>query len=145
MVDSVAERRKIPREEALAISSKLFHPTEALKAKLIDSISTFEEFAAVNYPNHAVEDVVYRLDGTRLRPTLTQQELSAISALFEVMEMPSVAMLSSEDLLLSALRDVVELLQARLNSDASLDELELFLEAAFARLSHGVEQSGLVL
>lgn len=81
MIDSVAQRRKIGREEALAIKNKVFHPRDALKAKLIDSISTFEEFTAVNYPNHTVEDVVYRLDGTRLRPTLTQQELSALSAL----------------------------------------------------------------
>lgn len=110
------------------------HPRDALKAKLIDSISTFEEFTALNYPNHAVEDIVYRLDGTRLRPTLTQKELSALSMLFEVMEMPSVAMLSSEDVVLSALGEVLELLQARLMSDASLEELDLFLEAAFARI-----------
>ncbi len=73
MVNSVAYCRKISREDALAISGKVFHPREALKAKLIDSISSFEEFAAVNFPNHAVEDVVYRLDGTRLRATLTQK------------------------------------------------------------------------
>jgi ClpP class serine protease len=88
MIDSVSERRKIPKEEALALKNKVFHPREALRAKLIDSVSTFEEFAAVNYPNHSVEDVVYRLDGTRLRPTLTQKELSALTTLFEVAQMP---------------------------------------------------------
>ncbi len=43
------------------------------------------------------------------------------------MEMPNVAMLSSEDLLLSALKDVFEVLQARLQGDSSLDELDAFL------------------
>lgn len=61
MVDSVAHCRKISREDALAISSKLYHPRQALQAKLIDSISTLEEFVAVNFPNHTVEDLVYRL------------------------------------------------------------------------------------
>lgn len=41
--------------------------------------------------------------------------------------MPNVAMLSSEDLLLSALKDVFEVLQARLQGDSSLDELDAFL------------------
>lgn len=50
------------------------------------------------------------------------------------MELPNVALLSSEDLLLSALNDLMGLLQARLASEASLDELELFLQEAFAKI-----------
>ena len=85
MIDAVVERRKIVREDAVALKNKVLHPRDALKAKLIDSIGTFEEFAALNYPNHSIEDVVYRLDGTRVRSTLTQRELSSISTLIEVL------------------------------------------------------------
>lgn len=74
-----------------------------------------------------MEDVVYRLDGTRVRSTLTQRELSAISTLVEVLEMPKVVMLSSEDLLLASLKDLFSLLEARLMSETSLEELDLFL------------------
>jgi len=145
MIDSVSLRRNVPREEALAIKSRVFHPREALRARLIDSVSTFEEFKALNFPNHAVEDVVYRLDGTRLHHSFTLKELSALSALLEVADLPGVALLSSEDLLLSALGDVFELLQARLLSETSLDELEQFLGAAFARMEGGAGQGGLRL
>jgi hypothetical protein len=53
-------------------------------------------------------------------------------------------MFSSEDVLLSAFTDVFQLLQTRLASEASLDELELFLEEAFALISVKAAESGLV-
>ena len=106
MLHSVALRRNIPHEEALAIKNRVFHPREALRARLIDSVSTFEEFRALNYPNHAVENVVYRLDGTRIHHSFTLKELSAISVLLEIAELPSVTLLSSENLFLSALTDL---------------------------------------
>jgi len=143
MLHSVSLRRNIPHEEAVAIKSRVFHPREALRAKLIDSVSTFEEFRALNYPNHAVENVVYRLDGTRLHHSFTLRELSAISALLEIAELPSVALLSSENLFLSALSDVFQLLQARLQSETSLDELDLFLGHAFAKIRGETGQGGL--
>lgn len=145
MIDSVSLRRSIAREEAVAISSRVFHPREALRARLVDSVSTFEEFKALHFPNHAVEDVVYRLDGTRLHHSFTHKELSAIAALLEIADLPSVALLTSQDLLLSALRDVFELLQARLLGQSSLDELDQLLGEAFARMEGGAGQGGLLL
>jgi hypothetical protein len=132
------------REDVLALKSKVLHPREALKAKLIDNITTFEEFTSLNYPNHNVEDVVYRLDGTRLRSTLTQQELSALETFFEVIEMPNVALLSSEDLLLSSVKEIIDLLHIRLESNSSLDEFDLFLGDLFDRLEGKVSQGALL-
>lgn len=82
MAESLKKTRNIAKEDVLALKNKVFHPKDALKAKLIDSIKTFEEFSALSFPNHQVEDVVYRLDGTRLRSTFTQKELSALNTLF---------------------------------------------------------------
>jgi hypothetical protein len=62
----------------------------------------------------------------------------------EVIEMPNVALLSSEDLLLSSINDIFELLQARLAKDAPLDELELFLSDAFTRIQFRGDQSRIV-
>lgn len=71
MVDEINKRRKISKEEIVAIRNKVFHPQDALKLKLIDEVSTFENFKETNYPNHSVDDYVYRIDGTRLKNILT--------------------------------------------------------------------------
>lgn len=41
LVDSVVRRRKIAREDVEGLKNKVFHPRDALKLKLIDSINTF--------------------------------------------------------------------------------------------------------
>jgi len=51
MIDSVHQQRGIPKDQLLSIKNKLYHPNEALSLKLIDSVSTFEEFIDLNYPN----------------------------------------------------------------------------------------------
>ena len=54
MINSIHERRTIPLDELNSISNKLMHPKDALRHNLVDSISTFEEFKALNFPNAEV-------------------------------------------------------------------------------------------
>ena len=85
MINSVSERRGVPKETLNEIKSKVFHPKDALKHKLIDSVSTFEEFMEVHYPNSTVEDYVYRIDGKRLRHNLSDREMTALNNFFEIL------------------------------------------------------------
>lgn len=54
MISSLQQRRGIPKEQIANIRNKLYHPNEALNLKLIDSVSTFEEFVQLNYPNDKI-------------------------------------------------------------------------------------------
>ena len=51
MIDSISARRNIPKEELSGIRSKIMHPRDALKMRLVDSLGTFEEFVDSNFPN----------------------------------------------------------------------------------------------
>lgn len=114
MIDSISERRNISKDVLGSIRNKVFHPKEALSHNLIDSISTFEEFSDRNFPNVKVEDFVYKIDGIRARPT--QREISALTNFFELLEMPQVALLSSTDPLQDCLKELTQLVEARLMS-----------------------------
>jgi ClpP class serine protease len=82
MIKSVQQRRNIPKDTLTAIKNKLYHPKDALALKLVDSIGTFEEFVDVNFPNHNIENVVYKVDGVRLSHNLTDREISALTTFF---------------------------------------------------------------
>ena len=43
------------------------HPKDALKLKLVDSISTFEDFVDINFPNSNIETLTYRIEGLRVK------------------------------------------------------------------------------
>lgn len=104
MIDSVHQQRGLPKEQLLSIKNKLYHPNEALSLKLIDSVSTFEEFVELNYPNDKVEDHVYQIDGTKIKQNLTERELAAISNFFQVSQMPQVPLFSNSDPLQESLK-----------------------------------------
>ena len=55
MIDSIHQRRKIPKEDLVNIKNKIMHPKDALKLKLVDSVGTFDEFVDVNFPNCSIE------------------------------------------------------------------------------------------
>lgn len=73
MIQGVSRRRKLTTQTVTSIGQKLFHAQDALKIGLVDGLSTFEEFKATNFPNHRVEDFVYRVDGTRVGQTINQR------------------------------------------------------------------------
>lgn len=97
MINSISERRGISKEALTEIKSKVFHPKDALKHKLIDSVSTFEEFVNLHYPNSTIENYVYKIDGKRLRHNFSDQEMTALNNFVEVLEMPQVALMSIND------------------------------------------------
>lgn len=60
-------------------------------------MSTFEEFAELNYPNDKIEDHVYQIDGTKIKQNLTERELAAINNFFHIAQMPQVPLFTNTD------------------------------------------------
>jgi ClpP class serine protease len=131
MINSIHQRRGIPIEELKGIKSKIMHPRDALRLKLIDSVGTFEEFKDLNFPNTSVEKFTYRIEGFRIGHRFTSREMNAITTFFELLEMPQVALFSNSDPLVESMSELLKLLEGRLQSGEGLDSLDSWLSELF--------------
>ena len=110
------------------------HAKDALRLKLVDSVSTFEEFADVNFPNSPIEDYTYRIEGMRFGNIPSKKEIKVITNFFEILAMPQVALFSSNDPLLESMAELFSLLDSRLQSGLDLDSLDFWLESFFTSM-----------